>query len=47
MHILDVKKKGSKSGFGRVLGFIWDGVGTVWGLSWTPLGGLGSLLGAS
>ena len=34
MQILDVKKRGSKSGFGRVLGSIWEEFGTVWAVFW-------------
>ena len=30
-----------KSGFGRVLGFIWEGFGTVWAVFWSLLGTLG------
>ena len=29
---------GLKSGFGRVLGSIWEGFGTLWGVSWALLG---------
>ena len=29
---------GLKSGFGRVLGSIWEGFGTLWGVSWVLLG---------
>ena len=32
------KKNNLKNGFGRVLGSIWEGVGTVWAVFWTLLG---------
>ena len=35
-----------KSGFRRVLGFIWEGFGTVWGLIWPLLGDFWATLGA-
>ena len=42
-----VGKKGSqnstKSGFGRVLGSIWEGFGTVWSLSWALLDASGQV----
>ena len=31
-------QNGLKGGFGRVLGSIWEGVGTVWAVFWTLLG---------
>ena len=31
-------KKCSKNGFWTVLGFIWEGVGTLWGVFWSLLG---------
>ena len=31
----------SESGFGEVLGFVWDGFGTLWAVFWALLGALG------
>ena len=31
-------KKNSRNGFGTVLAFIWEGVGTLWGVFWSLLG---------
>ena len=31
-------KKNSRNGFGTVLAFIWEGVGTLWGIFWSLLG---------
>ena len=36
-----------KSGFGRVLGFLWEGFGTVWALFWALLGAWGLFFGCS
>ena len=36
-----------KSGFGRVLGFIWEGFGTVWALFWALFGASGPFFGRS
>ena len=37
----------SKSGFGRVLGSIWEGLGTFWGAFWALLGASWPLFGLS
>ena len=37
-------KNQSKTGFGRVLGSIWGGFGTLWALFWALLAALGSVL---
>ena len=37
----------SESGFGEVLGFVWDGFGTLWAVFWALLGALGVIFGHS
>ena len=41
------QKIASKFDFGRVLGSIWEGFGTIWGLFWALLGASGSFWGGS
>ena len=41
------QKIASKFDFGRVLGSIWEGFGTIWDLFWTLLGASGSFWGGS
>ena len=37
----------SESGFGEVLGFVWDGFGTLWAVFWALSGALGVIFGHS